>query len=278
MTDAAPSTPPPATEGAAAPTTAKRSRSPDGRMSFFDHLNELRRRLLYILAVLGISMLFTMAFSPELFEWFRYPLLGIPHQKLIVLSPFELYITYIKLALLASLFITAPFMLLQIWLFIAPGLYPKEKRWIGPFVVSGSVFFITGGAFAFFVVLPFGLRYIVELMPSSVEATFSVELYVGLVVELMLAFGAIFELPLVMWILSAVGLVNPRTYRKIWRYWVVVAFIIAAVLTPTPDPLNQLLMAGPLLVFYEIGALGARIMYSRRHREDLQATAPAASS
>jgi sec-independent protein translocase protein TatC len=237
----------------------------DGRMSFIEHLAELRRRLLYCVAVVFVAALVCLSLAPEMFEWLRGPLMGLPHQKLIVLSPLELYVTYLKLAVLAAVFAASPFVLLQLWLFVAPGLYPQEKRWIAPFVVFGTLFFIGGGAFAFYVVLPLGFKYVLAMMPETIESQYSVAIYFSLVTQLMLAFALVFELPLVMWILSAAGIVEPRTYSRIRRYWIVAAFIVAAILTP-PDPITQCLMAAPLLTFYELGVIGARMFYSRRQR------------
>ena len=240
------------------------------RMGFFDHLHELRRRILYCLAVLFVVTLITMNFAPQIFEWLRQPLEHLPHQKLIVLSPLELYIVYLKLAVLAATFVSAPFILWQVWAFISPGLYAHEKRWISPFVALGSLFFVGGGAFAFFVVLPVGFKYVVAMMPETIESQYSVAIYFSLVISLMLAFGLVFELPLVMWILSAAGIVEPKTYSRLRRYWIVVAFIVAAVLTP-PDPFTQVLMTIPLLIFFEAGIIGARIMYNRRRARPPQA-------
>lgn len=241
-------------------------------MSFFDHLRELRRRLVWSIGVLFVLTLVGMSFAPEMFEWLRGPLVNVPHQKLIVLSPLEMYITYLKLAIMAAVFVGAPFLLLQIWLFIAPGLYPHEKKWIAPFVILGSVFFVAGALFAFYAVLPMAFKYVIEMMPTSVESQYSVEIYFGLVTKLMLAFGVVFELPLIMWILSAAGIVDPSTYGRVRRYWIVGAFVLAALLTP-PDPFTQTLMAAPLLIFYELGVLGAKLMFRRRQRaRELQQT------
>jgi sec-independent protein translocase protein TatC len=279
-------TPSPADAATTPPVPPRRGRNGDGRMSFFDHLRELRRRLVWSVAVLFVLAVVSMEFSPQMFEWLRGPLSAVPHQKLIVLSPIEMYLTYLKLALMAAVFLGSPFLLLQIWLFVAPGLYPHEKKWIAPFVILGSAFFISGALFAFYLVLPIAFKAVVEGMPVFVESQYSVEIYFELVTKLMLAFGVVFELPLIMWILSAAGIVDPKTYGKIRRYWIVGAFIVAAILTP-PDPFTQSLMAVPLLAFYEIGALGAKIMFrkraeKRRQEQELQAAsttppAPAAA-
>jgi sec-independent protein translocase protein TatC len=240
-------------------------------MTFVEHLRELRRRIVWALVGVGVVSVMCFSFSPEMFDYLRRPLLTLPHQKLIVLSPLELYVTYIKLAILASLFLSAPWSLAQVWLFIAPGLYGHEKRWVLPFVVLGTLFFAGGGAFAFYVVLPIGFNYVVAAMPATIEAQYSVEVYFSLVTNLMLAFGIVFELPLIMWIVSAAGIVDPQVYSKLRRYWIVVAFIVAAVLTP-PDPFTQILMAVPLLFFFEIGVIGARLLYRRRAERALRTT------
>src|SRR4051812_32027154 len=140
-------------------TPAEPSRPPESRMSFMQHLGELRRRLWY--AVLGVTVvsIFCFTFSAELFEFLRMPLAAIDQKTLIVLSPLELYVTYIKLAILASLFVSSPWVLYQLWLFVSPGLYGHEKRWVVPFVALGSMFFTGGAAFAFYVVLPMGFKY-----------------------------------------------------------------------------------------------------------------------
>ncbi len=232
------------------------------RMSLVEHLEELRRRLISSLIMLGLVTFACFALAPTLFDFLRLPLESVTGQRLIALGPLELFMTYLKLSILAGIFISAPWILYQVWLFIAPGLYRNEKRWVWPFVGFGSFFFIAGGSFNFFVVLPYGLRYLVEITPTIVETQYSVSAYFSFVVQLSLAFGLVFELPLVMWILSAAGIISPERYSRFRRYWVVLAFIIGGVLTP-PDPFSQFLMAVPLLLFFELGILGARFLYHR---------------
>ncbi len=236
---------------------------PAERMSFMSHLRELRRRLGWAMLGVFIAAIGCLFFSAELFDWLRGPMAHLPSNKLIVLSPLELYVTYIKLAVVAALFVSSPWILYQLWRFVAPGLYGHERRWIAPFIILGTMFFVGGAAFAFYIVLPIGFRYLVEMMPETIEAQYSVAVYYSLVTNLMIAFGAVFELPLVMWILSAARIVDPKVYKKLRRYWIVVAFIVAAILTP-PDPFTQILMAVPLLFFFEIGVLGAKMLYRKR--------------
>jgi sec-independent protein translocase protein TatC len=233
------------------------------RMSLLEHLEELRRRIIYAGIVLLVVTFACFAVAPTLFNWLRVPLESVKGQKLIALGPLELFMVYLKLSILAGVFASAPWILYQAWMFVAPGLYRHEKRWVIPFVFFGTLFFLSGGAFNFFVVLPYGFEYLVQMAPSDVETQYSVANYFSFVVNLSLAFGVVFELPLIMWVLSAIGLVNPKSYSKFRRYWIVLAFIIGGVLTP-PDPFSQFLMAIPLLLFFELGIIGAKLVYKKR--------------
>jgi sec-independent protein translocase protein TatC len=231
-----------------------------GRMSLIAHLEELRRRLLWILAVLAVATLVSFSFSPALFDLMRRPLLAVAGQKLQILHPLELFLTYLKVELMAGIVITVPWALFQMWMFVSPGLYRHERRWIAPFILFGSVFFVGGALFAFLVVLPYGFRYLTAMMPDGIVAQYSVEKYFSVVTGLMIAFGVVFELPLVMWILSAARLVAPATYAKFRKYWLIAAFVIGGILTP-PDPFTQFMLAIPLILFFELGIIGARIVY-----------------
>ena len=235
----------------------------EGRMSFMEHMRELRRRIFYCIIALFVGTLVAFGFHEQIFAWISGPLAHVTSSKMQVLGLVEMFVAYLKLAVLAAIFGTAPFMLVQLWLFVAPGLYSHEKRWIVPFVVLGTLFFVGGGLFAFYVVLPLGFEYLVQMVPEGIEANYRVSDYIALVIRLLLAFGLVFELPLVMWILAAAGLVGPSTFSKVRKYWVVIAVALAAFLTP-PDPLTQMMMAVPLVVFFELGMLGARLLYKER--------------
>lgn len=237
-------------------------------MSLIEHLGELRRRLISSLVAVGICTLVTVATAPYLFEFLRRPLERLGAESKItlqVLTPIELFLTYLKLSVLAGLFLAAPWVLLQIWFFVSPGLYRREKKWIIPFVVLGTLFFVGGGAFGFFVVLPIGFKYLVAFTPQDIANAWTVEGYFGIVIRLLLAFGVIFEVPLLMWILGATGVVAPATFSRFRKYWIVLAWVIAAILTP-PDPVTQTIMAIPLMLFFEVGLIGARILYRRREQ------------
>lgn len=239
----------------------------EDRMSFISHLSELRRRLMYVVAVLLAAALGCFSFSPELFDILRQPLENIADASMIVLTPLEMFVVYLKLAVVAGIFVSTPWILIQFWLFIAPGLYKSERRWLAPFVILGTGFFCLGAAFAFYVVLPMGFEYLVKMVPDTVEANYSVGAYFSLVIRLLLAFGVVFELPLVMWILAAAGIVAPTAFASVRKYWVVVAVVLAAFFTP-PDPFTQMLMAVPLVLFFELGILGARVLYRKREEQE----------
>ena len=232
----------------------------ESRMGFLEHLDELRRRIMRIVVVLFLAALGCFTYADELFVILQQPLKDLPEAAMIVLTPLEMFITHLKIAAVAGIFVTSPWALLQLWLFIAPGLYGNEKKWIAPFVILGTLSFCTGGAFAFYIVMPMGFEYLVAMVPDTVSAQYSVAAYFTLVIRLLLAFGIVFELPLVMWMLAAAGVMNPAKLQGLRKYWVVIAVILAAFFTP-PDPFTQMLMAVPLMLFFEIGLLGARFIY-----------------
>jgi len=146
---------------------------------------------------------------------------------------------------------------------MSPALFKHERKWVVPFILFGTAFFVSGGLFAFYIVMPMGFEYLVALVPDSVSAQYSVAAYFSLVVRLLLAFGIVFELPLIMWFLTGAGIVQVEGFIKFRKYWIVVAVVLAALFTP-PDPFTQLLMAIPLTLFFELGILGSRV-FAKRH-------------
>ena len=251
----------------APPLAASRGNAEEvGRMPFLAHLGELRRRIIWSAVAWAAGVVVCFEFAPHIFTFLRRPLEGLGAQKMIVLGPMEMFFTYIKLAVAGGLLLASPFILLQLWLFIAPGLYPSERRWVVPFVASGTGFFVGGAAFCFFVVLPLTFRFLADMVPLQVEAHYSVALYFSLVVQLVLAFGIVFELPLVMTVVGAAGIVSSAQLARFRRYWLVLAFVIGGVLTPTPDPFTQATMAVPLVLFFELGIAGVRLVERRQGR------------
>ena len=232
-------------------------------MSLMGHLGELRQRLFIVFGTLVVGTIGAFNFAPDIFRLLAGPLETLTRQQLMVIGPLEMFLTYIKLALLSALFVGFPIILLQVWHFIAPGLYAHEKRWILPFIFLGTLFFMGGGFFAYKIVIPLGFKYLVAMVPEYVDVQYSVAIYFALIIRLILAFGIVFELPLFMWIIGASGIIAPETLSSFRKYWLIIAVVIGAMLTP-PDPITQMLMALPLFLFFEIGLLGARFLYKAK--------------
>lgn len=180
--------------------------------------------------------------------------------RLVVLSPLEVFFAYLKIALVAGLFLSCPIWLYQGWAFVAPGLYAREKRVVLPVVLSASFLFVAGGLFAYYVMFPVMFDFLVnQMLPQTLAASFTVDNYIGLLLRLTVAFGVVFELPLVIAMLASIGLVTPKGLARLRKYAIIIAFVLGAFLTPA-DPISQILMAGPLIIFYEIGIILARIV------------------
>jgi len=245
---------------------AKRSRDTEARMSFLEHLDELRMRLtVSAFALLG-GFLLAFAFSRYVFDFIMRPLQAAlpPGGRLIYTEPAEAFLLYLKISALAGAIIAAPIVMWQLWLFIAPGLYANEKRYAIPFVVMSSFFFVAGAAFSHYMVFPFAWRFFagfgsdyLSFMPS-IKATFS------LYAKMALGMGVVFELPTVVLFLARMGVVTAGFLLRQTKYAILVIFIIAAILTPSPDAVTQLLMAGPMVLLYGLSILVAWIFGRRR--------------
>lgn len=230
-----------------------------GTMSFREHLIELRSRLVRASIAVVLAFFIAWNFHVELYAWLSAPVReALAANNLFAIKALQITESievYMKLSLVGGLFLASPFVFYQIWGFVAPGLLEAEKRLVVP-VISGSVAcFVMGAAFCYLVVLPFMTDFLIKMTTDSPGLTLEPTLAstVSFSVVLLLAFGAVFELPLFMYILAAVGLVSAQGFLGFYRYWIVVSFIIGAILTPTPDPVNQALMSVPLVVLYGLG-------------------------
>jgi sec-independent protein translocase protein TatC len=230
------------------------------KQPFLSHLEELRRRLIYCAIALGIGFIIAYIFSEDLFKLLISPLKEqLPEKgRLIFTNLPEVFIAYIKTAFIGGILISSPIIFYQLWMFIAPGLYQNEKRYIIPFVVFSSLLFIGGALFGYFIVFPFGFRFFLGYANEYVQALPSVQQYFSFSIKLLFAFGIIYELPVVIFFLSRMGLVSADFLRKKRKYAILLIFILGAVLTP-PDVITQLMMAGPLIILYEISVIIARI-------------------
>ena len=236
-------------------------------MPFLEHLGELRNRILWSVGAIIVGLAIALNFTDRLMKFVRRPFdVAAPGQKLVFLAPTEAFWVYMKVALIAGMVLAMPVVLYQIWAFIAPGLYTHEKRYAVPFVLIGFVFFLLGATFAQLVVIPFAMHFLVTFPGQDLTPMISINSYVDFVLKFTLAFGAVFELPVIITLASRMGLVTPQMLSKNRKYAILINFILAAVLTPTPDIFNQTLMAGPLCVLYELGIISARIFGKRPPR------------
>jgi len=252
--------------------------SDEGRMPFLAHLEELRKRLIISFSVIGVA--FVLAFNVReycirLLQWplttdivmgRKFPFINFndkpPIAKLTALGPAETLWTHFKVAFIVGAMLALPVILYEIWKFIEPGLLPKEKRFALPFVILSTISFFIGVAFCFFIVLPMAMQFLLTFDPSIQQMPRFGE-YVDFTLKFLLAFGAIFELPLAITIAARLGMVTPQFLARNRKYAILVNFIVAAILTPTPDVFNQALMALPMCVLYEVGILAARLVTRR---------------
>jgi len=221
--------------------------------SFIEHLEELRQRLIKCLIVVGIAFGICYFFSKEILDFLMVPLKrSVPEgATAIFLNPAEAFVTYIKLSFYSALFFSSPYILYQVWLFIAPGLYAHEKRMVLPFMIVATFLFVLGVAFAYFVVFPFGLKFLFSFSTEFIRPAPRLKDYLSFTATLLIAFGVVFELPVFVYFLTKMGVIDEKTLSKNRRYAILIIFIVAAILTP-PDVFTQLLMAAPLLALYEI--------------------------
>jgi len=241
-------------------TWRKKSMNDDEKQPFLSHLEELRKRLVAIFIGVGAGFVVCYIFSDQLFKLLVLPLKAVLPEgdKLIFTNLPEMFITYLKVSLIAGVLLTAPFIFYQLWLFIAPGLYRREKKYVFPFVIFSTILFVGGALFGYFVVFPFGFKFFIGFSNDYVKALPSVKQYFSFSIKLLFAFGVVFELPLVVFFLAKMGLITPEFLKKQRKYAVLLIFIVAAILTP-PDVATQLMMAVPLLILYEIGIIVAKI-------------------
>jgi len=230
----------------------------DGKMPFMEHLGELRTRIMRSLIALLIGLAIAFPFSQTVVDWLARPIQKSGN-TLVFLAVTEAFWVQMKVALFLGLFIAAPGILWQVWRFVEPGLHHHEKKYAIPFVIIGSLLFIGGGAFSLLIVTPNAIAFLLSYARPGLQPMISIGNYVDFLVKFTLAFGAVFEVPLAMTLAARLGLVAPKAFAKNRKYAILGAFIAAAILTPTPDMVNQSLMAGPIIILYEIGIVAARI-------------------
>ncbi len=232
------------------------------------HLQELRKRLILSFVAIGVGFLACYAFSQPLFNVLAAPLMKVMPVggSLIFTSVAEAFFTYMKVGFIGGLVLASPFVLYQIWAFVAPGLYRHEKRYVVPFVLLGSFFFALGIGFAYFVALPVGYRFLLGYATDFIKPLPSIKEYLSFSIKFLLAFGLVFEFPVVLLLLARIGIIDAKAMAKRRRYAILLIFIFAAVVTP-PDMISQILMALPLVALYELSILLARLFGKKRQAE-----------
>ncbi len=241
----------------------------DPAMPLHDHLAELRKRIMIAGALIFVAFVAATTVEIELnqpiLSMFRKPLdaRGIP---LVFDELTEPFFTYLRIGLYTSLFLTLPFSLGQIWLFAKPALYPKERRLFWPFLLLSYPLFIGGGMFGYFVVIPFGYDFFLSFQNAFTEPSLRMSAYLSLTIRLLFVFGLIFELPIVSLFLTRLGLIDAPWLRRNRKYAIIAIFVVAAILTP-PDVFTQTLMAGPLIVLYEISIIVSMMVAVRKKKE-----------
>jgi sec-independent protein translocase protein TatC len=239
------------------------ARTVDDKMPFLEHLGELRVRIMRALVSLLVGTLVALPFSQYLIDWLARPITKLGYE-LVFTAPAEAFWVQMKVGIIAGLFIAAPGILWQVWGFVSPGLHTHEKKYAAPFVMIGSLLFLIGGAFSLFVVTPYALSFLLGYARPGLKPMITIENHIDFLLKFTLAFGAVFELPLIITLASRMGLVTAKTLAKNRKYAILGAFVIGAVLTPTPDAFNQALMAGPLILLYEVGIICARLFGRRK--------------
>lgn len=244
------------------------------RMPITTHLEELRKRVLNSVIALSVAFMLMFNFSEVVLEWLKIPLTHAIHFQytmpflyttlvenkvnLVFTAPAEALWMHMKIAFVAGIFVSMPFMLAQAWMFVSPGLLPKERRYALPFIVSATGMFVAGGLFCQYLVLPLAMQFLLGYKTEGLTPMISINSYIDFCSKFILAFGAVFQLPLVIMVLARLGIVSVAFLTKNRKYAVLLAFVLAAVLTPTPDAFNMILMAMPILVLYEVGIILAR--------------------
>jgi sec-independent protein translocase protein TatC len=241
-----------------------------GKMSFLEHLDELRKRLLRIIIYVGVGFLSTFYFHQQIYWFLSVPAMKAlpPGQKLVFTKITQPFSTYVWVSVLAGIFLTIPFILYEVWKFIAPGLYRREKRYVVPFLVSSVLLFLAGGAFCYLIVLPRAYTFLINF-GGDFTPMLTIEDYLDITMTMLLGFGAMFEMPVIVGFLSIFGLVTAKFLWTKFKYAIVIIFIVAAVLSPTPDALNQCIYAGPMIVLYLVSIGVAAIFGWRRKKKGL---------
>jgi sec-independent protein translocase protein TatC len=236
------------------------------KMSFLDHLEELRKRLIISIIAIGVAFLGCWNFADKIYAWIQAPLtkfLPKGDQKLAFTRLTEPFMLYMKVAFFAAIFVASPIIMWQVWRFISPGLYKRERRYAAPFIIFASAFFILGGYFGYRVILPGTCAFFVET-GRQFKQMIKIDEYFSFASTIILATGAVFETPILIFFLARLGIVTPAFLLQKSKYAIVISFIIAAIVTPTPDMVTQTFLAVPMIALYFLG-VGVAYVFGKRY-------------
>ena len=238
-----------------------------GKMSFLDHLDELRRRLMWALGSVVLGFGIACLFYQQLFNFVIDPMRAMlpAGQNLIYTEPTEALMLYVKIAVIAGILIASPGVMAQVWLFVAPGLYSHEKKLAIPFIALSSLFFIGGAAFAHYVVFPITFTFFASFSSDIITFMPRIEPAFALYMKLVLIFGLVFQMPTIVLLLARLGLITAGFLLRNFKYAVLIIFIIGAALSPGTDPVGQIVMAGPMCVLYVI-SIGFAWMFGKKRQ------------
>lgn len=223
----------------------------DKELSLIGHLNELRSRIIYCLIPFLLAALFSTLFIKPILGFLRLPAKGVI-EKLAFFSPQEIAVSYIKIAIFSGLVLSLPVILYQIWGFISPALEQRQKRYAASFIFFTTFTFLIGSAFGYFCLIPLSIKFLIGLAGDELLPVISISKYISFVLALTLGCGLVFEMPVLIWILTKLRLVTAGFLRKKRKYAVIIMLISAAIITPTTDPFNMFLLAVPMFILYEI--------------------------
>ncbi len=240
-------------------------------MGFLEHLEELRRRIIYSLIAVGVAFFFCWGYAERIYEVMQRPIMqALPRnglsEKLVYLNPTEPFNLYLKIGFMAALFVASPFVLYQVWMFISPGLYRNEKRYILPFMFSTVALFLSGGYFGYKLVYPQALEFLISY-GKQFQPMITIGEYTDLFLTIIIGMGVIFEMPILVFFLALMGIVNAGWMWRNLRYAILGIFIIAAILTPTTDILNMCIFAAPMVALYVLSIAVAWLVHPTQRKK-----------
>jgi sec-independent protein translocase protein TatC len=239
-------------------------------MSFLDHLEELRRRIIYSIGAVAVGFFACWGYAEKIVGWMQKPIMealqknGMP-QTLVYLNPTDPFNLYLKVAALAGVFVSCPIVLYQVWMFISPGLYRHEKRYVTPFMISTVGLFLAGGAFGYKLVYPAALEFLIGY-GKQFQPMITIHEYTDLFLTVILGLGVVFELPILVFFLALMGVVSAGWMWRNVRYSILVIFVIAAIITPTTDILNMCIFAAPMVALYLLSIGIAYLVHPKQRK------------